>query len=50
MKTYKITMQSGMCRKSFTLKATDRSKAYDEADSIIDDRWVITDITDTSEL
>lgn len=50
MKTYKITMQSGMCRKSFTLKATDRSRAYDKADAIIDDRWVITDITDTSEL
>ena len=50
MKTYKITMQSGICRKSFTLQAADRSRAYDKADAIIGDRWVITDITNTSEL
>jgi len=38
-----------VCR-SFDLKATDRGKAYAITESIIDDRWVITDITDTVEL
>jgi len=39
-----------MAVKSFILEANNRAKAYAITESIIDDRWVITDITDTVEL
>lgn len=41
---YKIIIQYGMATKSFTLISTDSEKAYKQAESIVNPRWVITDI------
>ena len=44
MKTYKIIIQCGIATKSFTLTSTDSDKAYKQAESIVNPRFVITDI------
>lgn len=44
MKTYKIIIQCGMATKSFTLTSTDSEKAYRQAESIVNPKYVITDI------
>jgi len=47
MKTYKIIIQCGMATKSFTLTSTDSEKAYKQAESIINSRFIITDIIES---
>jgi hypothetical protein len=44
MKTYKIIIQCGMAIKSFTLTSTDSEKAYKQAESMVNPKFVITDI------
>lgn len=44
MKTYKIIIQCGIATKSFTLTSTDSDKAYKQAESIVNPKYVITDI------
>ena len=44
MKTYKIIIQCGIATKSFTLTSTDSDKAYKQAESIVNSKYVITDI------
>ena len=47
MKTYKIIIQCGMTTKSFTLTSTDSDKAYKQAESIVNPKYVITDIIES---
>lgn len=47
MKTYTIHIQCGLACKSFTLTSTDSEKAYKQAESIVNPRFVITDIIES---
>jgi hypothetical protein len=47
MKTYKIIIQCGIVTKTFTLTSTDSEKAYSQAESIVNPKYIITDIIES---